>query len=202
MDPWPNFFPPLLREDHSMIPLVILLGVFLTVLLVGVAQFNRLVRSRQMAQEGLSGIDVQLKRRADLIPNLIEAVKGYMGHERGVLEKVTELRAQSLQAGSLAEKGQVEGMLSRALGNLFAVAENYPDLKASQNFLDLQKSLADIEEQIQLSRRYYNGAVRNLNILVDSFPSNIVARMFGFTSMEYFELEDQADRAVPKVSFP
>jgi LemA protein len=93
-------------------------------------------------------------------------------------------------------------MLSRALGNLFAVAENYPDLKASQNFMELQKSLADIEEQIQLSRRYYNGAVRALNILVGSFPSNIVARMFGFTSMEYFELEDAADRAVPKVSFP
>jgi LemA protein len=95
----------------------------------------------------------------------------------------------------------MEGMLSRALGNLFAVAENYPDLKASQNFIELQKALSDTEEQIQLSRRYYNGAVRNLNIMVDSFPSNIVARMFGFTTMEYFELEDQADRAVPKVSF-
>lgn len=184
-----------------MIPLLIILAVVLTVFLLGVTQYNRLVRSRQMAQEGLSGIDVQLKRRADLIPNLLESVKGYMGHESQVLEKVTELRAKSLQAGSVAEKGQVEGLLSRALGNLFAVAENYPDLKASQNFLDLQKSLADIEDQIQLSRRYYNGAARNLNILVDSFPSNIVARMFGFTSVEYFELEDQADRAVPKVSF-
>lgn len=184
-----------------MIPLLIILAVILTVFLLGVTQYNRLVRSRQMAQEGLSGIDVQLKRRADLIPNLLEAVKGYMGHERQVLEKVTELRAKSLQAGTVAEKGQVEGLLSRALGNLFAVAENYPDLKASQNFIELQNSLADVEEQIQLSRRYYNGAVRNLNILVDSFPSNIVARMFGFTSMEYFELEDQADRAVPKVSF-
>ena len=185
-----------------MIPIAILLAVVLTVFLVGAAQYNRLVRTKQLAQEGLSGIDVQLKRRADLIPNLLEAVKGYMGHERGVLEKVTELRAQSMKAESVAEKGQVEGMLSRALGNLFAVAENYPDLKASQNFIELQKSLADIEEQIQLSRRYYNGAVRALNILVDSFPSNIVARMFGFTSMEYFELEDAADRAVPKVSFP
>jgi LemA protein len=184
-----------------MIPLLIILAVVLTVFLLGVTQYNRLVRSRQMAQEGLSGIDVQLKRRADLIPNLIESVRGYMGHERQVLEKVTDLRAKSLQAGSVAEKGQVEGLLSRALGNLFAVAENYPDLKASQNFIELQKSLADIEEQIQLSRRYYNGAARNLNILVDSFPSNIVARMFGFTSVEYFELEDQADRAVPKVSF-
>ncbi len=184
-----------------MIAFAILLAAVLMVLLVGAAQYNRLVRAKQMAQEGLSGIDVQLKRRADLIPNLIEAVKGYMGHEKGVLEKVTELRAQSMKAEGVAEKGQVEGMLSRALGNLFAVAENYPDLKASQNFLDLQKSLADIEDQIQLSRRYYNGAVRALNILVDSFPSNIVAKMFGFTSMEYFELEDQADRAVPKVSF-
>jgi len=184
-----------------MIPLLIILAVILTVFLLGVTQYNRLVRSRQMTQEGLSGIDVQLKRRADLIPNLLEAVKGYMGHERQVLEKVTELRTKSLQAGSVAEKGQVEGMLTEALRTLFAVAENYPDLKASQNFMELQQSLADIEEQIQLSRRYYNGAARNLNILVESFPSNIVARMFGFTQVEYFELEDQGDRAVPRVSF-
>lgn len=184
-----------------MIPLMIVVALILTVFLVGVTQYNRLVRSRQMALEGLSGIDVQLKRRTDLIPNLIETVKGYMGHERGVLEKVTELRAQSLRAGTVAEKGQVEGMLSRALANLFAVAENYPDLKASQNFLELQKALSEIEEQIQLSRRYYNGAVRNLNILVDSFPSNLVARMFNFTPMDYFELEEPGDRAVPRVSF-
>jgi LemA protein len=184
-----------------MIPFLIILAIIIAAVLVAVSQYNRLVRARQMAQEGLSGIDVQLKRRADLIPNLIETVKGYMGHERQVLERVTELRAQSLKAGTLAEKGQVEGMLSRALGNLFAVAENYPDLKASQNFLDLQKSLADVEEQLQLSRRYYNGAVRALNILVESFPSNIIARMFGFAQMEYFELEDQADRAVPQVKF-
>ncbi len=184
-----------------MIPLLIIVAVIFTFFLLGVTQYNRLVRSQQMTQEGLSGIDVQLKRRANLIPNLLETVKGYMGHERQVLEKVTELRAQSLQAGSLAEKGQVEGMLTQALRSLFAVAENYPDLKASQNFMELQKSLADIEEQIQFSRRYYNGAARNLNILVASFPSNIVARMFAFTSVEYFELEDQADRAVPQVSF-
>ena len=184
-----------------MIPLLIILAVILTFFLLGVTQYNRLVRSRQMTQEGLSGIDVQLKRRADLIPNLLETVKGYMGHERQVLERVTELRTRSLQAGSVAEKGQVEGMLTEALRTLFAVAENYPDLKASQNFMEVQKSLADIEEQIQLSRRYYNGAARNLNILVESFPSNIVARLFGFSQVEYFELEDQADRAVPRVSF-
>jgi LemA protein len=179
----------------------ILLGLIILGALGGIALYNRLVKNQNLVQEGWSGIDVQLKRRADLIPNLIEAVKGYMGHERQVLERVTELRAQSLKPGSPGEKGRVEGMLSAALGNLFAVAENYPDLKASQNFLELQKSLADIEEQIQLSRRYYNGAARNLNILVESFPSNLVARAFGFNRVEYFELEDAGDRAVPRVSF-
>jgi LemA protein len=179
----------------------ILLGLIVLAALGGVALYNRLVKNQNLVQEGWSGIDVQLKRRADLIPNLIEAVKGYMGHERQVLERVTELRAQSLKPGSPGEKGRVEGMLSAALGNLFAVAENYPDLKASQNFLELQKSLADIEEQIQLSRRYYNGAARNLNIMVESFPSNLVARAFGFNRVEYFELEDAGDRGVPRVSF-
>ncbi len=179
----------------------ILLGLIILAALGGVALYNRLVKNQNLVQEGWSGIDVQLKRRADLIPNLIEAVKGYMGHERQVLERVTELRAQSLKPGSPGEKGRVEGMLSAALGNLFAVAENYPDLKASQNFLELQKSLADIEEQIQLSRRYYNGAARNLNIMVESFPSNLVARAFGFNRVEYFELEDAGDRGVPRVSF-
>jgi len=180
----------------------ILLALVVISLVGAIAIYNRLVRNRQMVQEGWSGIDVQLKRRADLIPNLIEAVKGYMGHEKGVLEKVTELRAQSLQAGGVGDKARVEGALGAALGNLLAVAENYPDLKASQNFIQLQQSLADIEEQIQLSRRYYNGAARNLNILVASFPSNLVANMFQFTPAEYFEIEDAADRAVPKVAFP
>ncbi len=180
----------------------ILLALVVVALTGAITIYNRLVRNRQMVQEGWSGIDVQLKRRADLIPNLIEAVKGYMGHERGVLEQVTELRAQSLKAGGVGDKARVEGALGAALGNLFAVAENYPDLKASQNFIQLQQSLADIEEQIQLSRRYYNGAARNLNILVASFPSNLVANMFRFTPAEYFEIEDAADRAVPKVAFP
>lgn len=179
----------------------ILLALVVISVVGAITIYNRLVRNRQMVQEGWSGIDVQLKRRADLIPNLIEAVKGYMGHERGVLEKVTELRAQSLQAGGVGDKARVEGALGAALGNLLAVAENYPDLKASQNFIQLQQSLADIEEQIQLSRRYYNGAARNLNILVGSFPSNVVANMFRFSTVEYFEIEDAADRAVPKVTF-
>jgi len=185
-----------------MTGLYVILAVVVLLLLVAAAIYNRLVRNRALVQEGWSGIDVQLKRRADLIPNLIETVKGYMGHERGVLEKVTELRAQSLRSSTVAEKGRVEGALGAALGNLFAVAENYPDLKASQNFLELQRDLAAVEDQIQMARRYYNGAVRNLNILVASFPSNLVAQMFGFTGAEYFELEEAADRAVPKVAFP
>ncbi len=185
-----------------MIPLLILLGLATAAVLAVVAIYNRLVKNKNLVQEAWSGIDVQLKRRADLIPNLLETVKGYMQHERGVLEKVTELRTQSLQAGSVGDKAQAEGMLTAALRTLFAVAENYPDLKASANFQQLQAALADIEEQVQLARRYYNGAARNLNILIQSFPSNLVARAFNFQEAEYFEIEDAGDRAVPKVSFP
>lgn len=172
-----------------------LLIVFLIVI------YNKLVRVRNLAEEGWSGIDVQLKRRANLIPNLVETVKGYMGHERDLLSKVTELRAQSMKTKEVGEKGRLEGLLSRSLANVFAVAEGYPDLKANQNFLELQQQLAEIEEQIQLARRYYNGTVRNLNIQVESFPSNIVAGLFNFTKAEFFEIEDPAERAVPKVAF-
>ncbi len=166
-----------------------------------IAIYNKLVRLKNLVEEGWSGIDVQLKRRANLIPNLIETVKGYMGHERELLTKVTELRAQSMSARDVGEKGRLEGLLSRSLANVFAVAEGYPDLKANQNFLDLQNQLSDIEDQIQLARRYYNGTVRNLNIKVESFPSNIVAGMFNFIKAEFFEIEDDADRAVPSVQF-
>jgi LemA protein len=185
-----------------MTGLYIILGVVVLLLLGAVAIYNKLVTNKNLVAEGWSGIDVQLKRRNDLIPNLIEAVKGYMGHERGVLEQVTELRAKSLQAAGVGDKARAEGALGAALANLFAVAENYPDLKASQNFIELQKSLADIEDQIQLARRYYNGAARNFNILIQSFPSNLVANTFKFTPVEYFEIEAAAERAVPKVSFP
>ncbi len=180
----------------------ILLGVVVVLLLGAVTIYNKLVTNKNMVAEGWSGIDVQLKRRNDLIPNLIESVKGYMGHERGVLDQVTELRAKSQAAQSVGEKAKAEGAMGAALANLFAVAENYPDLKASQNFLDLQKSLADIEDQVQLARRYYNGAARNFNILIQSFPSNLLASAFHFTTVEYFEIGDAAERAVPKVSFP
>jgi LemA protein len=184
-----------------MTGLYIILGVVVLLLLGAVVIYNKLVTNKNMVAEGWSGIDVQLKRRNDLIPNLIETVKGYMGHERGVLEQVTELRAKSLQAAGVGDKARAEGALGAALANLFAVAENYPDLKASQNFIELQKSLADIEDQIQLARRYYNGAARNFNILIQSFPSNLVANTFRFTPVEYFEIEEAAERAVPKVAF-
>ena len=165
--------------------------------------YNRLVKSKQMVEEGWSGISVQLKRRTDLIPNLLAAVKGYMAHEKGVLERVTELRAraEAAEGKDPAERAKVEGALSGALVRLFAVMENYPDLKANQNVIDFQNALEDIENHLQMSRRYYNGAVRNLNVLVESFPSNLIANYFEFRKAEYFELDDEQDRAVPRVEF-
>jgi LemA protein len=165
--------------------------------------YNRLVASRQMSEEAWSGIDVQLKRRSDLIPNLVETVKGYASHERETLTRVTELRneASAVPAGDVEGRARVEGALSLALGRLLAVAEAYPDLKASANFLELQRDLSSVEDEIQMSRRYYNGAVRNLNTLIESFPSNIVAGQFGFSKRVYFEIEDPGERALPKVAF-
>jgi LemA protein len=181
----------------------IVLAAIAAVAVYAVTLYNRLVRNRQMSEEGWSGIDVQLKRRADLIPNLVDTVKGYAGHERELLERVTELRAQvgKVPEGDVAERGKLEGLLSGAIGRLLAVAENYPDLKANENFLELQETLGEVEDEIQMSRRYYNGAVRNLNVMVESFPSNLVAGQFGFEKRDYFEIDDEADRAVPEVSF-
>jgi len=166
-----------------------------------VVDFNRLVRTRQMANEAWSGIDVQLKRRSDLVPNLVEAVKAYAAHERSVLQEVTEARgtARALPADDVARRAQAEGALSAALGRLIALAENYPDLKASGNFLELQQQLSDLENEIQMARRYYNGAVRNLNVLVQSFPSSLIADLFGFEQRQYFEISDAAERAAPEV---
>jgi LemA protein len=167
-----------------------------------VVMFNRLVRARQMAREGWSGIDVQLKRRSDLVPNLVDSVKSYAAHERDVLTKVTALRAaaRALPADAVAQRAAAETALTAALGRLVAVAEAYPDLKASGNFLKLQQQLSDLESEIQMARRYYNGAARNLNILIESFPSNLTAGMFGFTRMVFFELNDAAERLAPTVS--
>ena len=182
---------------------LIILLVILAIVGYGVAIFNGLVRARQMVQEAWSGIDVQLKRRADLIPNLVETVKGYASHEREALERVTEMRtrAQSVPAGDIQGRAVAEGMLGQALGRLMAVAEAYPDLKANENFKELQGALQTVENEIQMSRRYYNGSARELNVKVESFPSNLVANNFGFRQADYFELEDQGDRAVPQVSF-
>ena len=181
----------------------IILIIVVAILGYAVYLYNDLVRNRQLTQEGWSGIDVQLKRRADLIPNLLETVKGYMIHERETLEAVTNARAAA-QAGANAppeERAKLEGALTGALGRLIAVAESYPDLKANTTFLEFQKALQGVEDEIQLARRYYNGAVRNLNVAVESFPSAIIANMFKFTKAEYFELENPADRAVPTVKF-
>ncbi|MBC2773019.1 LemA family protein [Rhizobium sp. AQ_MP] len=165
--------------------------------------YNGLVKARQMAEEAWSGIDVQLKRRADLIPNLIETVKGYAGHEKDTLESVVELRnkAQAVPAGDVAGRAAAEGLLGAALGKIIALAEAYPDLKANENFLELQKSLETVEGEIQMSRRYYNGAARDLNVKVESFPNNFVAGQFGFSKKPYFEIANEADRAVPTVKF-
>ena len=182
---------------------IALIGLVLAIAAYAVTVYNALVRARQMVQEAWSGIDVQLKRRADLIPNLVETVKGYATHEKEALERVTEMRAraQSVPAGDIQGRAAAEGMLSQALGRLFAVAEAYPDLKASQNFTELQRSLETTEGEIQMARRYYNGAVRQLNTRVQSFPSNLFATQFGFGLADYFELENPDDRAMPKVTF-
>ncbi len=181
----------------------IALGIVVLVGLYVVMIYNGLVKSRQMAEEAWSGIDVQLKRRADLIPNLIETVKGYAAHEKGTFEEVVKLRnqAQAVPAGDVAGRAQAEGLLSQALGKIFALAEAYPDLKANENFSELQASLEGIESEIQMSRRYYNGAARDLNVKVESFPNNLIAGQFGFAKREYFEIDNPADRVVPTVKF-
>ena len=167
------------------------LAIAAVVVLYAIILYNGLVKARQVKEEAWSGIDVQLKRRADLIPNLIETVKGYASHEKETLEKVVELR----------NRAQAEGLLSQALCRIFALAEAYPDLKANQNFAELQETLETLENEIQMSRRYYNGAARDLNVKVESFPSNLVASLFKFLKAPYFEIENPADRAVPTVKF-
>ena len=179
------------------------LAIAAVVILYLIFVYNGLVKARQVKEEAWSGIDVQLKRRADLIPNLIETVKGYAAHEKGTLEEVIALRnrAQSLPAGDVAGRAATEGLLSQALGKLFALAEAYPDLKANQNFSELQQSLESIENEVQMARRYYNGAARDLNVKVESFPSNFIAGPFGFTKAAFFEITNEADRTVPVVKF-
>lgn len=163
--------------------------------------YNALVQARNRVNEGWADIDVQLRRRYDLVPNLVETVKGYMRHEREVFEKVTEARARGLEAKTVKEHGQAENMLTEALKTLFAVSENYPDLKASQNFLELQRELRDTEDKIQAARRFYNGVVRDYNTKIQSVPTNIIANLFRFASREFFELEEAAAKEPVKVQF-
>jgi LemA protein len=164
--------------------------------------YNSLIRSRQMTNEAWSGIDVQLKRRAELVPNLVESVKGYAAHERELFQRVAELRnaAQALPATDVERRAAAEGALSTAVKRVMAVAEAYPDLKASENFLALQRQLAQLEDEIQMARRYYNGSVRNLNTLVQSFPSNLIAGAFSFEERKFFELSAATEGAVPSVA--
>lgn len=170
--------------------LFIMFGVLALVLVWGVYAYNRFVTLVNRTKEAWADIDVQLKRRYDLIPNLVETVKGYATHERQAFENVTNARAQSMQATTPAAKGAAENMLTGALKSLFAVAEAYPDLKANQNFLELQRELSDTENKIQAARRFYNGNVRDLNTTIESFPPNLIAGMFKFEPREFFELEE------------
>ncbi|MBB6482918.1 LemA family protein [Rhizobium lusitanum] len=183
--------------------MLILLAIIVLAALYVVFIYNGLVRARQVAEEAWSGIDVQLKRRADLIPNLVETVKGYAGHENKTLVEVTQARnaAQAVPAGDVAGRAAAEGILSQALGRLMAVSEAYPDLKANTGFVELQQSLEKTENEIQMSRRYYNGAARDLNVKVETFPNNLIAGLFGFVKKAYFEITNEADRAVPTVKF-
>lgn len=176
---------------------IILIGIVAVFLAWGVASYNGFIKLITRAKEAWADIDVQLKRRYDLIPNLVNTVKGYATHESQAFENVTKARAAAMGVQNPADKGAAENMLSGALKSLFAVSEAYPDLKANQNFLELQKELSDTENKIQAARRFYNGNVRDLNIKVETFPPNIIAKMFSFAKMEFFELEAGADAREP-----
>lgn len=179
----------------------IILIIVAIVFIVFIAVYNKLVSLKVRSEEAWSDIDVQLKRRYDLIPNLVETVKGYEKHEKQVFENVTKARSEALSAGNMKEKGKAENQISEALKSIFAIAENYPELKANENFAKLQDELTDTEDKIQAARRFYNGNVRELNIAIQSFPSNIIAGMFGFKAKELFEVENAAEKEPVKVDF-
>jgi LemA protein len=183
---------------------IVLLAVILLVVFGGIASYNRFVSQRNLVRDAWANIDTELRRRYDLIPNLVETVKGYASHEREVFENVTKARAMATAAtGSPAEQAAAEGPLVAALRQLFAVAENYPDLKANQNFLALQAELSNTEDRLQTARRFYNSNVRDYNRRVQSFPSNVIARSFGFTEEQFFEVDEalRGDASVPHVDF-
>jgi LemA protein len=176
------------------------IGIAVLIALWAIMTYNSLVSRRAMVAEGWSGIDAQLKRRSDLIPNLVETVKGYATHERTTFDELAKARAGA-DSQDPAQRAAAETAVTAAIGKIMAVAEAYPELKASENFQSLQKDLADLEDQIQLARRYYNGAVRNYNVSTQQFPSNLIANVGGFTAAKFFELDNAAERNAPKVSF-
>ncbi len=184
-----------------MIPFLILLGILLLLVVFVIGQYNKLVRLRNICEEAWAGIDVELRRRHDLIPNLVETVKGYAKHEEGVLTAVTNARANAVAAGSVGESAKAEGMLTQALRSLFAVAEAYPDLKADQNFRELQKELAATEDRLASSRQRYNASVRAYDTAREVFPTSIIAGMFNFAPRDYFEIDDPEAREPVKVEF-
>ena len=179
----------------------IVLALALVIVVWGIGVYNGLIRLRNMKDEGWSGIDVQLKRRHDLVGNLVNTVKGYMAHEKDVLEEIAKMRSVAQNAAGVAQAAQAEGQLSQALGRLFAVMENYPQLRANENVMQLQNTLTSLEDEIQLARRYYNGSVREYNTRTEVFPASIIARQYGFQKAEFFELDSVAEREVPQVSF-
>ncbi len=179
----------------------IALGILIILGLWIVMIYNGLVRLKVRTNEAWADIDVQLKRRHDLIPNLVETVKGYAAHERELFEKVTQARANAMNARNPEEKGQAENMLTGALKSLFAVSENYPDLKANENFLELQRELSDTENKIQAARRFYNGNVRDLNTKIQIFPDSVVANMLNIKKKEFFEIEEEKEKENVKVEF-
>ncbi len=181
--------------------LYIVIGVLVVLVVWAIFTYNRLVAFRNRTKEAWSDIDVQLKRRYNLIPNLVETVKGYATHEREVFEKVTEARTRAMGAKTMEEHSETENMLSSTLKTLFAVSENYPQLKASTNFLELQRELRDTEDKIQAARRFYNGNVRDLNIKIERFPEKIIASLFAFKKRDFFELKEGAAREPVKVKF-
>ncbi len=182
----------------------IVLAIVIALILAIIAMYNSLIRLKNRVQEAWSDIDVQLKRRYDLIPNLINTVKGYASHEQETLEKVTKARTDAMavqSGGDPKAQAQAENMLSSTLKSIFALSENYPDLKANQNFLELQRELSDTENKIQASRRFYNGNVRDFNTKLQVFPTNIIANMLGFKEREFFEIEELKERENVKVEF-
>jgi LemA protein len=184
-----------------MTGLVIVLIIIGVVILAGIGIYNGLITLRNRSDNAWAQVDVQLRRRYDLIPNLVETVKGYAAHEKEVFQKVTEARSQAINAGTVAEQGKAENMLTGALKSLFAVAESYPDLKANQNFLMLQEELAGTEGKIAYARQFYNDTVMKFNTKQQVFPSNVIANMFGFKEKEYFEIEEPEAREPVKVEF-